>query len=50
MKNNGRKIFKEKNLQYNYFRAEIGQKEQQLLRRKVKKDGFLIIGEICFFF
>ena len=37
MKNNGRKIFKEKNLQYNYFRAEIGQKEQQLLRRKVKK-------------
>ena len=30
-------IKKKKNLQINYFRAEIGQKEQQLLRRKVKK-------------
>ena len=28
---------KKKKLQNNYFRAEIGQKEQQLLRRKVKK-------------
>ena len=37
MKKNGRKILKKKNLQNNYFRAEIGQKEQQLLRRKVKK-------------
>ena len=38
MKKNGRKILKKKkNLQINYFRAEIGQKEQQLLRRKVKK-------------
>ena len=28
---------KKKKLQNNYFRAEISQKEQQLLRRKVKK-------------
>ena len=31
------KYEKKKKLQNNYFRAEIGQKEQQLLRRKVKK-------------
>ena len=37
MKKIGRKIFKKKKHQNNYFRAEIGQKEQQLLRRKVKK-------------
>ena len=37
MKKNGRKIFKKKKHQHNYFRAEIGLKEQQLLRRKVKK-------------
>ena len=37
MKKNGRKIFKKKKHQNNYFRAEIGQKEQKLLRRKIKK-------------
>ena len=37
MKKNGCKIFKKKKLQNNYFRAEISQKEQQLLRRIVKK-------------
>ena len=37
MKKNGRKIIKKKKHQNNYFRAEIGQKEQQLLRCKVKK-------------
>ena len=31
------KYLKKKKHQNNYFRAKIGQKEQQLLRRKVKK-------------
>ena len=33
----GRKIFKKKKHQNNYFGVKIGQKEQELLRRKVKK-------------
>ena len=32
-----RKIFKKKKHQNNHFGAKIGQKEKQLLRRKVKK-------------
>ena len=37
MKKNGRKILKMNKHQSNYFLTEIGQKWQQLLRRKVKK-------------
>ena len=37
LKRIGRKIFKKKKHQNNHFRAKIGQKEQELVRRKVKK-------------